>query len=432
MVKIDKRLKLIYKLRRQNIEAAAIELNSICNVNTSLLFNYKEKKLGELLYYLIRNTRYYSRFSDEIKRYGESPTEILKSLNSIDKSIITNNYSDFLNRNLSSSLRSTSGTTGSPFKFHKDNFASTYMDAMMYIAYNWHGIESLDPQARLWGRSLSHSDKIIQIFKDIILKRRRLSSFAMNDLNCKSFFNRLQNFNPKYFYCYPNALYQFGVSLVKQGIDAKKLGISVAICTGEVLFPHQRQELEGIFGCKVVNEYGSTENGIIAFECEHSNLHVMPTVIVDILNPNSEGYGEIAITELNSRSIPFLKYKTGDIGRIINKDCPCKRPFEIIEIREGRIDDFIICPNGNMVYDAILAYTLKDFAVHFKAVQERLDLLEIRIVPKNNLKLNVKDHISHRLQKYLGNEIQIKIYIVTNIQPDESGKLRYFKSKIRP
>ena len=57
---------------------------------------------------------------------------------------------------------------------------------------------------------------------------------------------------------------------------------------------------------------------------------------------------KIVLTELNSRSIPFIRYKNGDVGRILNEKCDCQRPYEIIEIKEGRIDDYIRCPDGRL------------------------------------------------------------------------------------
>lgn len=226
-------------------------------------------------------------------------------------------------------------------------------------------------------------------------------------------------------------MYQFVLSLERLGLDGKQIGASVVICTGEVLFLHQKEKIEQVTGCRVVNEYGSTENGIIAFECEYGTMHLLPTVHVDIVDPDSDGFGEIAVTELNSRSVPFINYKIGDMGRILDSGCECGRPFEAVEIREGRVDDFITCPDGSLVYDAILAYVLKDYAVQFRAYQDETDLINLYIIPKNRHDAAVEKKIRTRLRKYLGKEMRISFTVTDNIPPEKSGKLRYFVSRIR-
>lgn len=433
MTFLNKSLKLIYALRGEAVGSALKELLLLEKADPQFLKQYKENKINELTDFASKNCGYYIEFfknlQPEIK--SDSPSTILKQLPVMDKFTISNNPTGFISGQIRASQRSTSGTTGAPFIFQKDKHASAYMDAMMYRAYHWHGINPMDRQARLWGRKLKFWGHLIQNGKDLVLNRRRLSSFTMDDGNCRKFYDSLLTFRPKYFYCYPNAIYQFALSLEKQGLDGRKIGASVAICTGEVLFPHHRTKIEQVLGCKVVNEYGSTENGIIGFECEYGGFHLMPTVHLDILNPDSDGFGEIAITELNSRSVPFIKYKNGDVGRMIDSGCPCRRPFEVFEIREGRIDDFIICPNGSIVYDAILAYTLKDYALQFKAFQEKADLLNILIVPGRNYKGSSEKSIQSKLKNYLGPEMVINCILVESIPPDNSGKLRYFISRLK-
>jgi len=252
----------------------------------------------------------------------------------------------------------------------------------------------------------------------------------MSDKECLKFYRKLLKFKPKYFYGYVNAIYQFALALERKKIDATELKIQVIICTGEVLFDYQRKKIQEVFGCKVVNEYGTTENGIIGFECEYGNMHIMPTVYVEIINPDKNGFGEILITELNSRSIPFIMYKTRDKARLLNAECPCGRPYPLMEIHEGRIHDYIRCPNGRLVYDTILAYTLKDYVWQFKAYQEKIDYLKVEVIPKNNFSSELQYKLKTKLKKYLGLDMNIDFIQVSYIAPERSGKLKYFVSKL--
>jgi phenylacetate-CoA ligase len=429
---LGNRLKLIYKMRGEAVSPAIAELKKLEESDRQAVVLYKEKKIEELIDFASENCAYYNTVIGGIKSESKvaSSWDLLNALPLTDKWIIKNNFAGFVSSRMRGAWRSTSGTTGTPFFFKKDRFASGYMDAMMYCAYNWHGISPLSRQARIWGSPVGFKSKTIQKAKDQLLGRKRLSAFEMNDHNCKRFFYKLVKHQPFYFYCYPSALYQFALSLEKQNFNGGDIGASIAICTGEVLFSYHRTKIESILNCRVVNEYGSTENGIIGFECEYGNLHLVPTVHVDVVNPDSDGFGELAVTELNSRSVSFIKYKTGDVGRVLGFGCPCQRPYEKIELREGRVGDLIVCPNGDLVYAAVLAYILKSYAIQFKAVQKEKDLINIHIIPAKTYNASSEKKIRSVLSSFLGPEMRINFIRVNFIAPEKSGKLRYFVSRI--
>ncbi|MBU5613503.1 glycosyltransferase [Geomonas azotofigens] len=381
---------------------------------------YVAKKIIAMTAFLKTNVPYYR---DKLPHVS---LDIVGLLPTVDKKIIRENYAAFLSSESRFNRRSTSGTTGEPFLFEKDRNASAYMDAMMHLSYGWHGVKPWDRQARLWGRAVSRKGRVVQWIKDLLLRRKRLSVFLINDAACKKFYQELKRFRPRYFYCYPNALYQFALSIERLGIDGAELQVPIAICTGEILFPFQREKIEKVFQCKVVNEYGSTENGILAMECEYGRLHVLPTVSLEIAGGDQDGFGEIVVTELNSRNLPFMKYRNGDMGRIVSTGCDCLRPFPILEVKEGRIDSYIKCPNGNIVYDAILAYLFKGQVKQFRGVQENPNVLRIDVIPLDHTSADSIDSLKKKLAGFVGAEMTINVSIVDEIPADKSGKLRYF------
>jgi phenylacetate-CoA ligase len=354
----------------------------------------------------------------------------LRSFQVVDRHVIIARMHDFLDQRLRMFWRYTSGTSGTPFFFPKDLNATGYMDAAMHTVYGWHGVKIGDKQARLWGGALSAKGRLLQRAKDSLLGRQRLSVFHCDHNFYSRYFNILKTFKPVYFYAYANALYQFALHVEKTEQKGTDLGIPLAICTGEILFPHQRQKISEVFGCRVINEYGSTENGIIAFQCEAGSMHVMPTIYLEIENPDDQGYGHVLVTELNSRSIPFLRYRIGDIARLVNGECSCCRPFPRIEIGKGRVNDQIICPDGSVVYATIISYALKEHAQQFRAVQHSISEIEIEIIPGQEWDIQTQKEIEGRLRRYLGTDITILFSIVKDIPPEKNGKFRYFSSKL--
>jgi phenylacetate-CoA ligase len=417
--------KIIYICRKERVVFALNEIRKLHHDDNDTLFNYTHYKIDDIFQYANSSIEYYNNFF-KLHPFNYQTDDLISNFPFITKKEIKTFYKQMLNKKEKGYMRSTSGTTGEPFVFIKDLNASAYMDAMMYHVYGWHGILPTDRQARLWGRAIDYKGKIIQGAKDYLLNRRRFSAFEMGDDKSLKYYELLLKFKPKYFYCYPSTLYQFALYLEKKGIEGKQLEIKIAICTGEILFFHYRKKIEEIFGCRVVSEYGSTENGIIGFECPHGKMHVLPTIHLEIKDPDDQGYGHIAVTELNSRSIPFIRYLNGDIGRLVNELCSCGRCYPVLEIREGRIDDYIKCPNGEVVYDAILAYTLKGHVDQFKAYQKDINLLCIDYLNVKIFSPQKEKILRKTLQKYLGSDMNITFEKVEKIVPDRSGKMRYF------
>lgn len=419
-------------LRGQNIKKYIGELARLEDLSPLELAVYKKQKIKALLEFAYNNTVYYKNIlrREIIGLTSHGSGISLKRIPYLKKERIMDDLEDFVCRNMRHSWRSTSGSTGTPLIFPKDRMSETYNDAMMHIAYSWHGINIGDKQARFWGTPIKRKDKYFQLLKDVLLNRKRLSVFKMEKSACNRFLGKLIRFGPMYFYGYANAIYMFASILESEGIDARIPGLERIISTGEVLFEYQRKKIQDVFGFKVINEFGSTENGILGFECEFGNMHVMPTVHIEVVDKDKRGFGELVVTELNSRSIPFIRYRLGDRGRFLNITCPCQRPFEIIEIDEGRVDDYILCPNGKIVYDAILAYILRDYVYKFKAYQENCRFLKIIFIPRKVFTSEKQNRVKEKLQTYLTRDMEIEFVEVSAIPEESSGKYRYFVSTL--
>lgn len=334
------------------------------------------------------------------------------------------------------SRRSTSGSTGEPLVFGKDRRAAKYMDATMHQVYGWYGIHIGDREGRFWGRALSPRARLKQLIKDHLLNRRRLSAFQMDDENCARFWKTLQRFRPHYFYCYPNAVYEFADYLRRTGQSGHGLGLKAIICTGEVLFPHHEALLREVFRCPVVNEYGSTENGIIAFRCPAGSMHVLAQsiyleIVDDDGNPLPTGAtGRILITELHSTHVPFIRYSLGDKGALSPHPCSCGRSYPVLSVETGRIDSFIVTPSGKKVYDAVLAYAFKNAFKKFRGYQRHYDLVEVEYIPADGCDTKVLDGLQRTLKEYLGDDMRVEFTRVEEIYLTRSGKARYFVSEL--
>ncbi|MEM2194735.1 MAG: hypothetical protein QXY40_10700 [Candidatus Methanomethylicia archaeon] len=110
---------------------------------------------------------------------------------------------------------------------------------------------------------------------------------------------------------------------------------SVITCHGCVFHPFtdlMKRELRDIWGCEVFDHYGITEMGFtVAMECAvHEGMHLNEVdVYAEIIDPNTgetlepEVEGELVLTSISRRGMPIVRYRTGDITRLIDKSCQC-------------------------------------------------------------------------------------------------------------
>lgn len=93
--------------------------------------------------------------------------------------------------------------------------------------------------------------------------------------------------------------------------------------------------VEDLLGAKVLNHYGMTEIGFGgAIQCPaREHLHLRhPDLFFEIVDPAGTPlppgqWGEVVLTTLNRKGMPLIRYRTGDVSRILDAPCDCGSPF---------------------------------------------------------------------------------------------------------
>ena len=115
-------------------------------------------------------------------------------------------------------------------------------------------------------------------------------------------------------------------------IKPGELGIKRIICSSEPLTESMRAQIESVWGCKALRQWGMTELGLAnAIECtEQNGLHVNNAdFLVEVIDPDTGKIlppgeeGELVFTTLRRECMPLIRYRTGDISSIIDEPCNC-------------------------------------------------------------------------------------------------------------
>jgi len=431
----------VQHLRGQNVKRYLPLVQDAQYKDESETDRLRDEKLRKIVAYAYQNITYYK------ERYSELKIDIgrikgfkdLLMLPVISKREVLENEEKMLNSGMREKMyiRKTGGSTGMTLHFMKEAKALAMNDAIMYRCYGWYGIDIGDRQIRFWGVPVTWKLRWKEQIKDFILNRIRISAFDISKSACLEQYKRIKKFNPVYFYGYTTAIYGFCLFMKENGIDLNCLNLKAVICTAEKMYPHHRELFNEMFECPVVDEYGSSENGIISFQCKEGNMHMMSDhMCIEFLDENDQPVkpgemGRIVITDLSSYAMPMIRYDIGDMGKPSNKQCSCGVKLPLMEIVEGRKEDFIRTKDGKLVHAAYLCYTLKDDSVHeFKMYQKNIDNFLVQIVKSSAFDEKSEETLKDKLCTALGNDNNFDFEYLERIPRDKSGKLRYFVSEL--
>jgi phenylacetate-CoA ligase len=163
---------------------------------------------------------------------------------------------------------------------------------------------------------------------------------------------RLREFRPHTLYQLPSHLQLICQEIIAQG---DKLGLRSVCTNGETLYDSQRSLIEEVFGVEPRDQYGSAEFPRIAWECEQGAYHILPELVVEILDDDGEpvGQGErgrVVCTDIHNRIMPLIRYDIGDIATNGSDDrCRCGRTLPTLLRVEGKEDGFLIAKDGQLV-----------------------------------------------------------------------------------
>ncbi len=341
------------------------------------------------------------------------------------------------------------GSSGEPLRFVQDAAYRCYNGAVKQLVDEWGGIHPGDRIYKVWGSMRDHSPV------DGSLKSR-LASWAQNThwVDPFTYFTQseMEALLADYNHQKADQLMGYTEFVLDIAKTARAAGHALhkprsIMTTATTLTDDMRTVLATTFGAPVFNRYGSREMGDMACDCEaHEGLHVMtPSHHVEILDdagrtlpPGERGY--LVVTCLTNLSMPFIRYRIGDLASWTGKPCRCGRPWPLLAGVDGRTADFFYAADGSKFYPGVIhaAFFYRDWIKRFQAVQEALDHVVVSILPRPGqepeaarLQEELKE-IRASLEGMLGTEIRLDVVLVDDIPPSPSGKFAHLVSKVAP
>ncbi|MGB4005134.1 MAG: phenylacetate--CoA ligase [Halanaerobiales bacterium] len=194
--------------------------------------------------------------------------------------------------------------------------------------------------------------------------------------------------------CTPSYALYLAETIDELNIERDRLKLRIGIFGAEPWTDSMRKKVEERLNIKAIDIYGLSEiiGPGVASECEYQEgLHInedhfIPEIIdpetLEVLPPGERG--ELVFTTVTKEGLPLLRYRTGDLSRLIYEKCRCGRTLVRMEKCLGRSDDMLIIRGVNIFPSQIESILLEmgETEPHYRLVVDRennLDILEVQV-----------------------------------------------------
>lgn len=406
------------------------------------------KRLREQVEYLGRKSPYYKRVFRENKITPEDFRSLddLKRLPFIDKYMVgksQDNYppfGEFLcvpEGDIVKYFR-TSGTTFTP-----RNFAYTWED--------WWDI-SVEVTARMrYSVGVRKEDRVFIAFPYNTFIALWTMHYACEKIGCmvipgggastKERLNLMKNLKVTVLCGTPTYAYRLANVAEEEDMNIRSIPLRAIITGGEALsaVPGSRKRLEELWKAKAYEEYGASEAFTpLGSECiEQSGLHFTEDIVIpEILNKAGEPVapgeqGELVVSNIKSKTMPMLRFKTGDVLTYVDEPCACGR--ESIRVKViGRTDDMLVI-KGTNVFPTMIEEMVKrcpelgnEFMIVIDEINDVYELV-IQVEPRGKEKFTIEQE--EAAKKKLVEMTRENLRMRPVVQVVEPGSLPRFESK---
>jgi phenylacetate-CoA ligase len=395
--------------------------------------------LRELLRHAQVNVPYYR---ERLGAAGVEPAEVRTEADLLRLPLLTREDAQRSNDTRRSTVppfvdieKSTSGTLGLPVTFGYERDSETWRQAVRLRAYGWAGYRPGKRTFHFWGPGAKQAGwRRAKIELDHAVRRDFFVDCSVrSSARLDEAIARIERFRPEVLVCFATA----GADLARRVLETRRRswGTIPVICGAEALVPSDRKVLEEAFGPAVFETYGSREVMLMAAECpEHDGMHIsMENVIVEVLVREGDRIrhaapgevGEVAVTDLHNRAMPFIRYLNGDraaAGSVTS--CSCGRSLARLGPIEGRVTSMLRngsgAPVAGLFVHALLAHVGHAFR-GFQVVQRASGDVTLRLVKSSAFDEQAHRYLLDGFARYLEG-VPVKSDFVEAIPVGRNGK----------
>lgn len=280
--------------------------------------------------------------------------------------------------------RTTSGSSGEPFAIRRTSVEDHLMQWLRLRAETEVGVRRGDrivqfgqlPEGgyrRTWPGRLRQA---LRLYRD-----EHLDGLA----DAPALLDSLDHRRPDVVRAYPSTLVAIAGEIGRRG--RRNESVRIVIAGGEVLDAAARRGIGDAFDAAIVDCYGMSEFNLLAWECPSGGgFHVRDdNVVVEILGSDGEPVavgetGEVVATSLHAWTMPFVRYRTGDLATRGPDTCRCGAPWSTLSAIRGRSAECLRLRGGRSVHPYRITGAIADDDADWIAQHQLVQHGEDRVV----------------------------------------------------
>lgn len=396
-----------------------------------------ERFLNELIAFVVTHNNYYK------KLLGKKKQPRLQDFRILTKAIISKHFDDLKSHGVQEKkfLNSSGGSTGIPQTFLQDMEFSSWSQATQTYYYRQmlHTDYANVPKVILWGseRDTFKQSDLKGKVTNWLTNTTFLNTFNQTEDGWLRYIDEINRAKPYFIKGYAGSLHQ--IAKVAKEHNHKLWRPKFLYSSAEMLRDFMREDIEGVFGAKVHDFYGSREVGAISGECEKGRKHIFTfnnfVEIVDMdNNPVEPGrVGKILITTLHNYSMPLIRYEIGDTGAISNEPCDCGVNLPWFSELKGRITDHFTTRTGTLVHGEYFTHLFyyRPWIKEFQVTQEDYEVIRVAIIKQGTVNKNDIEDITEKIKYIMGESCVIRWDYVSSIPKTPQGKHLFTRSLVK-
>lgn len=391
------------------------------------------QKLKNVLDHATEHSPYYRNF--HVQRKGD-PVEYLRQFPILTKADLRQHTADMLTQPMDGLTREcSSGTSGFQSIVHWTKREQSQHRATQLLWWEWAGYRIGDPLVQT---GITPDRKLIKGIKDKLFNTYYLQAFSHSQDDVAKAFAWAKKKKDPVLAGYASSLYVLAQFAEKMDVN---LHFKTAISWGDKLFPHYRKLIESVFSTRVHETYGSAEGLMMGAQKDLDYMYQMNSnVFMELLDddgqPVKEGeMGHVIVTNLNAYAMPLIRYRIGDLARMLPKEnYPSQRElqFPLIEKVIGRDTDLVRTPGGKMM----VVHSFTGIFEHipqisqFKIIQEKLEGITIEFVRGEGFNEELLGKVETNILNNIREPFEIIFREMKAISPSPSGKPQLIVSRI--
>jgi phenylacetate-CoA ligase len=377
-------------------------------------------------------TRYYAPLLEPLQHFDD-PLDQLKALPYLTKETVRATPAAFRRPQTATVSAHTSGSTGTPLRLRRDLYCVAREEAGFFCWHQSAGWSTNDEMIVMRGDIVADVARRTPPYgvRDVFFNRRVLSSYHLSDQTAPWYLDSIRRAGARFLSAYPSSAYVLADYIARRGLPP--LNMRAVFLGSETVTPAFHDMIAAQIG-PVHAHYGTAERGCWMTTCSAGCYHEDTQYGLTEYVPLGDGTYEIVATGLVNRAMPLLRYRTGDIALEPfgwEDRCACGRLGPGCAQIIGRLDDFIVTPDGRRI--GRLDHIFKGVAhvVAAQILQYAPDCLELRIVRAPEFTPQDERDLRAHLAARVGADVTVQCTYIAELPRSAQGKFRAVVSQCR-